>query len=78
MDIPETARTAADYVWTHAYLFLGALVVLVVIIVIYYSRGGKIPFVKRRRTRKSKLCDDDEIDDLIESIHNKQKRRPTQ
>lgn len=60
---------------SHSRALLIACVVLVVIVIIMVmqSYGYSVPGMKSKRC-KSSLTADDEVDELIESIHSKQKK----
>ncbi|SIP86042.1 Hypothetical protein PACV_329 [Pacmanvirus A23] len=68
------------YAEQHPYILLGIVVVLIVVIIVMFlhSRGYGMENMggsKKGRKKKEPLNDDEEIDELIESIHSKQKKK---
>jgi hypothetical protein len=80
MDVDGIKHKVLDFAEHHPYVLLAVISVLVIIIIIMYlnSRGyGVMGFQGKRTGRKKKeaLNDDEEVDELIASIHKKQKRK---
>jgi len=79
MDGVNNVKTKAmEFVDAHPRILLIAVAVLVIIILVFYlhSRGylSKAAF-KGRKGGRSNMSPDEELDSLIESIHEKQKRK---
>lgn len=66
-----------EFAENHPNILLGVISMLVVIIVIMYlnSRGYGVGLggVCAKKKKKESMNDEEEVDDLIESIHKKQK-----
>lgn len=57
----------------HPYMMLMAIIILILIIVVMWFNPGEY-FGKSKKCKKKNLESADEIDELIESINEKQKR----
>ncbi len=64
-----------EFAEAHPYVLLGTILMLIVIILIICF-GNRVPVLSGLcKRRKESLEDEDEMDKLIESIHNKQKKK---
>lgn len=79
MDGSGIKNKVFEFAESHPYILLAVISVLVIIIIVMYlsSRGygmGLESLKGKKSKRKEPLNDDEEVDDLIESIHKKQKK----
>ncbi len=60
----------------HPYVLLGALIILILIIIMMYigDCGWNLPGISKKK-RKKPLDNEDEMDELIKSIHSKQRSK---
>ncbi len=73
----QQSNKVLTFAESHPYILLAAVVVLILIILVMMF-GGSIPGVSHfqaRKRAKERLDDENELDTLIESIHNKQKKK---
>jgi cell division protein FtsL len=68
-----------EFAENHPYILLGIILVLVIMVVYMYmqSRGYKVPGTGKAKSKKSSTpeTEEDELDDLIEAIHDKQRTK---
>jgi hypothetical protein len=71
----STKERLLDFAENHSAFLLGAVIVLVLVIIVLIVRncGWGLSSIGRKRRKKKTLNDDDEMDQLIESIHKKQR-----
>ncbi len=80
METPSTGQKGnrvLEFAEAHPYILLAAIVVLILVILIMMF-GGSVPgisHIQARQRMKERLADESELDALIESIHNKQKKK---
>lgn len=70
---PVNKNKVTEFAEGHPHVLLGAIGVLIIVILVMYlgSRGYSI--TPRKKTKKTPETEDEEVDVLIESIHEKQK-----
>lgn len=77
----KSANRILEFAGQHPYVLLAVILVLVIMIIVMYltSRGYGFGSVgkKCRKKKKELLNDEEELDDLIDSIHSKQKKKPS-
>ncbi len=75
MDLESGPNVVLKFAEGHPYVLLAAVIVLIIIVLIMLispTSMPKLPSLCKRK--KPPLDSEDEVDKLIESIHNKQKR----
>jgi hypothetical protein len=67
-----------EYAEAHPYILLTVIVMLVVLILILLFGKSIVPHIPMCKKKKEPLEGEEEIDELIESIHGKQKPKKKQ
>lgn len=80
IDDSNKSNKILEFAEGHPYVLLAVISVLIILVIIMFlgSCGYNIPMVgckKGKKKKKEIIDDEDEIDELITSIHNKQKRK---
>lgn len=78
MDSNESKKSKIlEFAEAHPYVLLAAIAVLVIVVLVMIFGKKVAPSISSLCGKKKKepLNEDDEVDELIESIHNKQKKR---
>ena len=70
----EPKRKIFAYIENHPYVLISVIAVLIIIIGVMYTTGFKLP-TRSDKKKKEPLSSEDEIDELIESIHSKQRKK---
>lgn len=78
-NLDNAKNKVLEFAEHHPYALLAIIsVLIIIIIVLYMNNRGYMGSAKSKFTGKKKKAgagDEDELDELIESIHSKQKRR---
>ena len=77
MDISEATienkNKVVEFAESHPYVLLSAIGILIIIILVMYLKGRGYGVTSIKKTKKTPETEDEEVDVLIESIHDKQK-----